>query len=173
MKRFPIVVVVVATTLLAACGGTSTGPAASSSGGPSKVASIAAEIPDAIKAQAPFQIATDATYAPNEFINPDTGAIEGWDIDLGNAICKVMGVVCTFNNVIFADIIPQLKADSPRYLFSLSSYTPTADREKGGIDFISYYKAGESWIVKAGGPTVATAADMCGHSVAVETGTTE
>ena len=84
-----------------------------------------------------------------------------------------MGVVCTFNNVIFADIIPQLKADSPRYLFSLSSYTPTADREKGGIDFISYYKAGESWIVKAGGPTVATAADMCGHSVAVETGTTE
>jgi polar amino acid transport system substrate-binding protein len=66
-----------------------------------------------------------------------------------------------------------LKADSPRYLFSLSSYTPTADREKGGIDFISYYKAGESWIVKAGGPTVATAADMCGHTVAVETGTTE
>jgi len=172
MKRFPVVVAVVAATLLAACGGTSTS-STTSSGGPSKVASIASEVPASIVSLAPLQIATDATYAPNEFINPDTGAIEGWDIDLGNAICKVMGVVCTFNNVIFADIIPQLKADSPRYLFSLSSYTPTADREKGGIDFISYYKAGESWIVKAGGPTVATAADMCGHSVAVETGTTE
>jgi polar amino acid transport system substrate-binding protein len=181
MKRFPIVVVVVA-TLLAACGGTSTAPAASSSGGPNKVASIAAEIPDAIKAQAPFQIATDATYAPNEYINPDTGAIEGWDIDFGLAICKVMGVACTFNNVTFSDIIAQLKAstpseqangDKPRYQFSISSWTPTQKREDSGIDFITYYKAGEEWVVKAGGPTVSTAADMCGQTIAVETGTTE
>lgn len=182
MKRFPIVVVAVATTLLAACGGTSTGPAASSSGGPSKVASIAAEIPSTIQAQAPFQIAIDATYAPNEFINPDTGAIEGWDVDFGNALCKVMGVVCTFNNVTFDDIIAQLKAstpsevaggDKPRYQFSISSWTPTQARETGGIDFVTYYKAGEAWLVKPGGPTISTAADMCGHTVAVEQGTTE
>jgi polar amino acid transport system substrate-binding protein len=146
------------------------------------VASIAAEIPDAIKAQAPFQIATDATYAPNEYINPDTGAIEGWDIDFGNAICKVMGVACTFNNVTFSDIIAQLKAstpseqangDKPRYQFSISSWTPTQKREDSGIDFITYYKAGEEWVVKSGGPTISTAADMCGQTVAVETGTTE
>src|SRR5207302_10659413 len=167
-----VAVPLAAMLLLAACGSTSS-PAATTAGGPSKVDSIASEVPDSIKSLAPLQIATDATYAPNEFINPETGAIEGWDIDFGNAICKVMGVVCTFNNVIFADIIPQLKAQSPRYLFSLSSYTPTADREKGGIDFITYYKAGEAWIVKTGGPTVNTAADMCGHTVAVETGTTE
>ena len=172
MKRLPVVVVTVAMTL-AACGGTSSTPSAST-GGPSKVDSIASEVPDSIKSLAPLQIATDATYAPNEFINPDTGAIEGWDIDFGKAICKVMGVVCTFNNVIFANIIPQLKADNPRYLFALSSYTPTEEREKGGIDFITYYKAGEAWIVKAsGGPSVNSAADMCGHTVAVETGTTE
>ncbi|HEV2014488.1 MAG TPA: transporter substrate-binding domain-containing protein [Candidatus Dormibacteraeota bacterium] len=170
MKRFPMVLVTTAMTL-AACGGTSTTPAASSSGGPSKVASIAAEVPSSVPT--PIQIATDATYAPNESINPDTGAIEGWDIDFGKAICRVMGVACTFNNLIFADIIPQLKASSPRYLFSISSYTPTQDRENGGIDFISYYKAGEAWIVKTGGPTITTAADMCGHTVAVESTTTE
>ena len=171
MKRLPIVLVTVAMTL-AGCGGTSS-PPTSSSGGPSKVASIAAEVPDSIKSLAPLQIATDATYPPNESINPDTGAIEGWDIDFGKALCKVMGVACTFNNVIFADIIPQLKATNPRYVFSLSSWTPTQQREDGGIDFITYYKAGEAWIVKTGGPTVNTAADMCGHTVAVETGTTE
>src|SRR5260370_40742218 len=157
MKRFPVVLVTLAMTL-AACGGTSTGPAASSSGGPSKVASIAAEIPDAIKAQAPFQIATDATYAPNEFINPDTGAIEGWDIDFGNALCKVMGVVCTFNNVTFDDIIAQLKAstpaeqaggDKPRYQFSISSWTPTSDRENGGIHFISSHQPSKPSLVHA------------------------
>jgi polar amino acid transport system substrate-binding protein len=173
MKRFPMILVAVA-LILAACGGTSTTPAASSSGGPSKVASIAAEVPDSIKSQAPIQVATDATYAPNEFINPDTGAIQGWDIDFANAACKVMGVVCTFNNVLFDNIIPQLKASTPRYLFSVSSWTPTQQREDGGINFITYYRAGEAWVVKAsGGPTVNTAADMCGHTVAVQTTTVE
>ncbi len=167
--------------VLTACGGTSTAAPAASAG-PSKVQSIASEVPDSVKSQAPLQIAVDATYAPNEFINPDSGAIVGWDIDFGNAICKVMGVVCTFNNVTFDDIIAQLKAttpsevaggDKPRYQFSISSWTPTQARETGGIDFITYYKAGEAWLVKAGGATITTAVDMCGHNVAVESGTTE
>jgi len=171
-----------ATLLLAACGGTA-GPSPSSSGGPGMVQSVAAEVPDSVKSQAPLQIATDATYAPNEFIDPESGAIKGWDIDFVNSICKVMGLVCTFNNVTFDDIIAQLKAstpaeqaagDKPRYQFSVSSWTPTSDRENSGIDFISYYKAGEAWLVKAsGGPTISSAADMCGKTVAVEGGTTE
>lgn len=183
MKR--VVFVCAAAALVAtACGGGTASPGSSSSGsGPSKVASIASEIPSSIMSQAPFQIATDATYAPNEYIDAETGAIKGWDIDLGNAMCKVMGVACTWNNVTFDDIIAQLKAstpsevaggDKPRYQFSISSWSPTSDRENSGIDFITYYKAGESWVVKAsGGPTVNSMADLCGHSVAVESGTTE
>ena len=122
----------------------------------------------------PIQIATDATYPPDESIDPTTGDIIGWDIDLGKAICKVMGVVCTFNNVSFDNIIPQLTASNPRYLVSLSSFTPTSDREAKGIDFVSYYKAGEGWVAAASSTiTVNSAADMCGHTIAVETGTTE
>ena len=170
---------IAAAIVLAACGGSTT-PTATTSGGPGKVASIASEVPASITG--PLQIATDATYAPNEFINPDTGAIQGWDIDLGNAICKVMGLVCTFNNVTFDDIIAQLKAstpsevaggDKPRYAFSISSWSPTQSRENNGIDFVTYYKAGEAWLVKVGGATISTAVDMCGHNVAVESGTTE
>jgi len=170
MKRFPIVLVTVAMTL-AACGGTSGGPAASSSG-PSKVASIASEVPSSVPT--PIQIATDATYPPDESIDPSTGAIVGWDIDFGKEVCTVMGVVCTFNNVSFDNIIPQLTASTPRYLVSFSSFTPTSDREAKGIDFVSYYKAGEGWVVAASSSiTVNSAADMCGHKIAVETGTTE
>jgi polar amino acid transport system substrate-binding protein len=169
-NRTMALVALAAVVVLSACGSTST-PAAA--GGPSKVDSIASEVPDAVKSGGPLQIATDATYAPNEFIDPDTGAIVGWDVDLGNAICKVMGVVCTFNNVIFGGIIAQLKASTPRYSFSISSWSPTPDRETSGIDFITYYKAGEAWLVKAGGPNISTAVDMCGHTVAVESGTTE
>jgi polar amino acid transport system substrate-binding protein len=171
--------VLAAAIVLAACGSSST-PTPATSGGPGKVASIASEVPSTVTG--PVQIATDATYAPNEFIDPNTGAISGWDIDLGNAICKVLGLVCTFNNVTFDDIIAQLKAstpsevaggDKPRYAFSISSWSPTQKREDSGIDFVTYYKAGEAWMVKVGGATISTAADMCGHSVAVESGTTE
>src|SRR2546430_16356640 len=168
MKRLPMVLVSVVMTL-AACGGTST--ASTASGGPGKVDSIASEVPDSIKSLAPLQIATDATYAPNEFINPDTGEIEGWDIDLGKAICKVMGVACTFNNVIFSNIIPQLKADNPRYIFSLSSFTPTEEREKSGIDIVTYSMAREAWPRDAAaGPTVNMAPAKGIRTAAVETG---
>jgi polar amino acid transport system substrate-binding protein len=175
--RIPVMGLVAA-TVLAACGGSNT--PTTSSGGPSKVASSASEVPSTVTG--PIQIATDATYAPNEFVDPNTGAISGWDVDLGNAICKVMGLVCTFNNVTFDDIIAQLKAstpsevaggDKPRYSFSISSWSPTQPREDSGIDFVTYYNAGEAWMVKVAGPTINTAADMCGHSVAVEAGTTE
>ena len=174
MKRFQVAVVLVA-LFVAACGGTSANPSSSSSsGGPNKVASIAAEVPDSVKSKAPIQIATDATYEPDEYIDANTGDIVGWDIDFGKAVCRVMGVACTFNNVIFSNIIPQLTASEPRYLLSFSSFTPTEEREKSGIDFVSYYKAGEGWVVKADSKlTINSAADMCGHTVAVETGTTE
>lgn len=171
------------TVVLAACGGGTASPSPTPSSGPGKVASVASEVPDAVKSAAPLQIATDATYAPNEFVNADTGAIEGWDVDFGKALCSEMGLACTFNNVTFDDIIAQLKAstpseqaggDKPRYQFSISSWSPTQARENSGIDFITYYKAGEAWLVKAGGSmTVNSAADMCGHTVAVESGTTE
>jgi polar amino acid transport system substrate-binding protein len=159
--------------LLAACGGSSGGSTASPGlAAPATQASIASEVPSAIKAAAPIQIATDASYAPNEFVDLN-GNIVGWDIDLAKDVCKVLGVACTISNVTFSDIIPALLETPSKYQMSFSSYSPTTAREARGIDFITYYQAGEAWLVKVGGATISTAADMCGHTVAVEAGTTE
>jgi polar amino acid transport system substrate-binding protein len=160
--------------LLAACGGSSgtSSPASSAAAAPTTQTSIASEVPAAIKAEAPIQIATDASYAPNEFVDLN-GNIVGWDIDLAKDVCKVLGLACTINNVTFSDIIPDLLETPSKYQLSFSSYSPTTAREAKGIDFITYYQAGEAWLVKVGGPTITTAADMCGHTVAVEAGTTE
>jgi polar amino acid transport system substrate-binding protein len=156
--------------ILTACGGSNTPTTPSSLG---KVDRIAAEVPSSMKGQT-IQIATDATYEPNEFVDAASGNITGWDVDFGTELCTVMGVQCQFQNVTFGTIITQLKATSSRYQFSLSSWSPTQDRENSGIDFISYYRAGEAWIVKSsGGATINSAADLCGKTVAVETGTTE
>jgi polar amino acid transport system substrate-binding protein len=167
--------------LLAACGGNSGTPSSSGAStptstpaaGPAMQASIAAEVPAAIKADAPLQIASDASYAPNEFVDPTSGDLVGWDLELAKDVCDVLGVACTINNVTFSDIIPALLENPAKYQMSFSSFTPTQAREAKGIDFITYYQAGEAWLVKVGGATISTAADMCGHTVAVESGTTE
>jgi len=170
MKR--AVFALVSALVLGACGGSS-GGGSSSPSSLGKVDSIAKLVPSAMAGQT-LQIATDATYEPNEFTDPTSGAITGWDVDFGQALCTVMGIKCQFQNVSFDTIIAQLKAANSRYQFSLSSWSPTQDRENSGIDFISYYQAGESFIVKAqGGPNVSTTVDLCGKSVAVESGTTE
>ena len=117
--------------------------------------------------QTPPPIATDATYAPNEFVDPGPGNIVGWDPELAKDVCAVLGVACTINNVTFSDIIPALLESPAKYQMAFSSFTPTSAREAKGIDFITYYQAGEAWLVKAGGASISSAADMCGHTVAV------
>jgi polar amino acid transport system substrate-binding protein len=161
--------------LLAACGGSSgsSSPASSAAARPATQASIAAEVPSAVKAAAPLQIATDASYAPNEFVDPNSGDLVGWDIELAKDVCAVLGVACTINNVTFSDIIPALLESPAKYQMSFSSFTPTSAREAKGIDFITYYQAGEAWLVKVGGASISSASGMCGHTVAVESGTTE
>lgn len=175
-RRTTIGLTLTATLVLAACG-SSGGPTASSSAagpsGPTVQPNIASEVPSGIKASAPLQIASDASYQPNEYVDPNTGEVKGWDIDLAKAVCKVWGVTCTINNVTFADIIPALLENPPKYVMAWSSYSPTAAREAKGIDFVTYAKVGESWVEKVGGATISQPLDMCGHNVAVEGGTTE
>jgi polar amino acid transport system substrate-binding protein len=153
--------------LVTACGSTTSTPTTVT--GASLQANIAAEVPADIKAKGALQVGIDATYAPNEFIDPQSGQIRGWDVDLGLAMGKVIGVPFVFNNADFSSIIPDI---GTRYDLGISSFTPTTEREKT-VDFVTYYQAGESWIVKTGGPQINTPTDMCGQTVAVETGTTE
>ncbi len=154
---------------LSACGSTSpilTSPQ------PATQSSIASEIPSAVKAMEPFVIATDASYAPNEYTNA-SGQLIGWDLELAQDVCSVLGVTCTIQDVTFDDIIPALLAKNPKYVMSFSSFTPTSARKSSGIDFITYYQAGKSWLARTNGPTITMASQMCGHSVAVESGTVE
>src|ERR1700676_209109 len=175
-RRTTIGFALTATLIVAACG-SSPSPTASSSAagssGPTVQPNIASEVPAGIMGSAPLQIATDATYQPNEYVDPSTGEVKGWDIDLAKAVCKVWGVTCTINNVTFADIIPALLENPSKYVMAWSSYSPTAPREAKGIDFVTYAKVGEAWVEHVGGTTISQPSDMCGHNVAVEGGTTE
>jgi len=115
--------------------------------------------------------ATAATYAPNEYIGSNGTSIEGMDPDLGKALGAVMGVKVKFVNTSFDGIIPGLA--SGKFDLGMASFTDTKERQKV-VDFVTYFEAGTSFYVKAaGGPTINSLADLCGHSVGVERGTTQ
>ena len=101
-----------------------------------------------MKAAAPLQIATDASYRPERIRRPEHRQRSGWDIELAKDVCDVLGVTCTINNVTFSDIIPALLENPAKYQMAFSSFTPTTAREAKGIDFVTYYQAGEAWLVK-------------------------
>ncbi|ABF14045.1 transporter substrate-binding domain-containing protein [Candidatus Palibaumannia cicadellinicola] len=50
---------------------------------------------------------TNANYAPFEFISTNN-QIQGFDIDIANALCKNMHKICTFTNQSFESLIPSL-----------------------------------------------------------------
>jgi polar amino acid transport system substrate-binding protein len=142
-----------------------------SAGGPSANATIEAEVPAAIKSKGTLTVASDATYAPNEFIGSDGKTVEGMDADLMKALGEVMGLKVNIVNATFDTIIPGLAAG--KYDVGASSFTDTKEREKT-VDFVDYFTAGVSFYAKSSAnPTVKGLADLCGTTVAVEKGTTE
>jgi len=135
------------------------------------VSSIAAQVPSAIKDRGTLTVAADATYAPNEFIAPDGHTVIGMSADLAKALGQVLGLKVTMQNATFDTIIPGLA--SGKYHLGISSFTDTKEREKT-VDFVTYFSAGTSFYVKSsGGPAIASLANLCGRTVAVERGTTQ
>ena len=156
---------------LAGCGGssssssTTTAPAAASTAN----ASIAAQVPAAIKSKGTLTVAADATYAPNELIAADGHTVIGMDADLMKALAETMGLKVNIANATFDTIIPGLAAG--KYDVGASSFTDTKERQKT-VDFVTYFNAGISFYGKSN-PGVNTVADLCGKTVSVEKGTTE
>ncbi len=152
---------------------TSTTSSSSSSGFkmPAKDASVAALVPKSIKSKGTLTVATDATYAPDEFFASNGHTIVGMDADLSHALGAVMGLKVNLVNATFATIIPGLAAG--RYDMGASSFGDTKAREKT-VDFVDYAFVGESFYTKAsGGASIGSIADICGKTVSVESGTTE
>jgi polar amino acid transport system substrate-binding protein len=143
---------------------TGTGTSASSGG-------ATVSVPASIKSKGTITVASDATYAPNEFIASDGHTVVGMDADLMKALGDAMGLKVKIANQTFDSIIPGLA--SGKYDLGASSFTDTKEREKT-VDFVDYFVAGESFYTKAsGGADISGIADICGKTVAVEKGTTE
>jgi polar amino acid transport system substrate-binding protein len=137
----------------------------------SENSALAAAVPSAIKSAGTLTVAMDATYAPDEFVASNGSTIVGMDADLADSIGQVLGLKVTLVNATFATILPALQ--SGKFTLGMSSFTDEKVREKQ-VNFVDYFVAGEGYYVASNSSFRPNGlAALCGHSVSVESGTTE
>ena len=189
--------VAVAGFALSACGSSSlsSGTATSAAGGASTPAATAkaaaadpalvAKLPDKIKTAGKIVVGTDATYAPNEFLDTDGKAalryrvvlkttdgktVVGMDVDVFNAIAAKFGVKVEYVPATFDSII--LGVSSSKYDIGLSSFTINDDRKKQ-VNMVSYFNAGTQWVTQKGNPKKVDPDNPCGLNIGVQKGTVQ
>ena len=132
-----------------------------------KVDAIAATLPEEIASSGKIIVGVNIPYSPNEFKDP-SGKIVGFDVDLVDAVSKVLGVTPEYTEADFDKIIPSIQAGS--YDMGMSSFTDTKEREQS-VDFTTYFSAGVQWAQPAGKSVDPT--NACGLRVGVQTTTIE
>ncbi|MGP4026936.1 ABC transporter substrate-binding protein [Actinomadura sp. 3N407] len=157
---------------LSACGDSNDSGDSGESGGSntSADAKLAAMVPDAIKSDGKIVVGTDASYPPNESVDPGTQKIVGWDIELFDAVAAKIGLKTEYHNAGFDTIIPGVQ--SGKYEAGVSSFTDTKEREQA-VDFVTYYSAGTAWAALKGNPKGVNPEDACGKSIGVQQGTVQ
>jgi polar amino acid transport system substrate-binding protein len=116
-----------------------------------------------------LQVATDATYPPDESMRGTT--MVGLDPDVMRAIATTLGLKFHENNVPFNDIIVGVK--SGRYQVGTSSFPDTRALE-ASVNFVDYYRGGEALYAPSSSKiTFTKLASLCGLIVGVVRGTVE
>jgi polar amino acid transport system substrate-binding protein len=120
--------------------------------------------------QTALKIGTEGAYPPFNNLTAD-GKLEGFDIDIANALCAEMKVTCEFVTQDWDGIIPALQAGKFDAIIASMSITPERAEK---VDFTHKYYQTPSAVVAAKDSTIkgATKEDLAGKTVGVATATT-
>ena len=133
-----------AASILAACGGQSS-TSSSNASAASAPASASAAAPAAEGKE--YKVAMNAQFPPFESMN-SAGQIEGFDVDVMNAIAKEEGFKVTYHQQAWDGIFASLKAGDNDIL--ISGITITDDRKKEMLFSEPYYKITQVVLVPQG-----------------------
>ncbi|CAN5288131.1 bifunctional serine/threonine-protein kinase/transporter substrate-binding domain-containing protein [soil metagenome] len=128
-------------------------------------AAIAATVPADIRSAGKLVVGVNQPYAPAEFMD-SSGTMVGFDIDLMNAIARVLDLQIEYRETAFESILPSVQAKA--YDVGLSSFTDTKERE-ATVDFVTYFQAGTQWAQRPGAPVNPN--NACGRKVGVKSRT--
>jgi len=116
------------------------------------------------------RVATDATWPPFEYVNEQTKAIEGFDIDLLEAIAEKEGLEIEFINVGFDPLLAGIA--QCQYDAAISSITITEERKKEMLFSDPYFEAGQIVTVRKDNKDIAGKDNLAGKVVGAQIGTT-
>jgi polar amino acid transport system substrate-binding protein len=123
----------------------------------------AAELPDRIKKAGKIVAATQPNYPPITYKDPASNQLMGFDIDLGEAIARELGVKIEWQETAFAQMISSLQTGRVDIAMAGMSDLP-ARREV--VDFIDYMKTGPQFFTTtANAASLKTIDDLCGKKV--------
>jgi len=120
--------------------------------------------------QTALKIGTEGAYPPFNNLTPD-GKLEGFDIDIANALCAEMKVTCEFVTQDWDGIIPALQAGKFDAIIASMSITPERAEK---VDFTDKYYNTPSAIAGPKDTTITalTKEGLAGKTVGVATSTT-
>jgi polar amino acid transport system substrate-binding protein len=164
----------VAALALSACGSSSLSGDPGAESAPSVSVSenvdLSAKLPESIKSAGVIKIGTDATYAPNEFLAGDGKTVQGFDVDLFNAVAEKLGVKTEWQPADFGSIITGV--NSGKFDMGISSFTINDERKKQ-VNMVSYFNAGTQWATQPGNPKGIDPENACGKNIAVQSNTVQ
>jgi polar amino acid transport system substrate-binding protein len=123
----------------------------------------AAGLPDRIAQAKVIKVAVNAIYPPMEYKDPATGTLTGFDVDLGDALAKELGVKFEWQESAFEQLLPSLATGRADLILSGLSDRP---ERRETADFIDYLNSGAQFFVlaeRAGEFKAPT--DLCGKQV--------
>src|SRR5579863_2766783 len=110
----------------------------------------------------------EASYAPFESKSA-SGELQGFDIDVGNAVCAKLKAKCVWVENSFDGLIPALEA---RKFNAINSDMTITEQRRQAIDFTDpIYTIPNQMIAKKGSGLLPTAASLKGKHVGVLQGT--
>ncbi|MFD8522189.1 ABC transporter substrate-binding protein [Streptomyces capillispiralis] len=139
-----------------------------------KVDSVAALLPADVRAAGTLRVGSSIGFPPGAYY-PDgqDKPPAGQDIDLADAVAKVLGVELERQDASFETILPAL--GSGKYDVGTGNFGVTTERLKA-IDFVTYINDGQGFAVKTGntalGEKVTDLTQLCGQTIGTGAGTT-
>ena len=126
------------------------------------LAAQAQTLPERIAKTRTIKIAVNAIYPPMEYKDPESGKLIGFDVDLGNALAKELGVTLEWQEAAFEQLIPSLQTGRVDMILSGLNDRP-ARRET--MDFVDYLNSGVQFYTLASRSAVNQPIDLCGKTV--------
>jgi len=123
---------------------------------------LSTELPPEIKANG-LKIAVVPNYPPMEFKDPATSTLTGFDVELGDALGKKLGVKVLWQETSFDQLMAGITTQ--RFDAILSGMTDTKSRQDAAT-FVDYLRSGPRFFVQASrAAEFKDAAALCGKKV--------